>query len=308
MKNKLISAEWFGFTDPDTAIIQYQLMLEQNFTIKDIGISYTELNYWDRKELLPIKRATESEWRKFNFFDIMWLSIVRELRSFGVTTKQIKKYKESAFSEIELNMLKKSARQFIESVRQEDEERLASRILVCERVLKMDDLNKEETISYFEYWILGSVIQHQPASLMFFASGEVGYWNNSSDVANDLPIRQKQAQESHLSISMNTMMCDLIDENLIVPYLPYLGVMSVQEAELLSIIRFGKFDSVTVTFAKSRPQFVLLKKSAPAEKRKISEVLMEGEYQNIRIVQHKGQVRVIENERKILYPDLHKQL
>jgi len=308
MKNKVRSAEWYGFNATDSAIVQYLLMKEENFTIKDIGISYTELNYWDKKELLPIVREIENGWRKFNFIDIVWLGIIRELRSYGISTALIKAFKESVFSLVDIAELKDQAKQVLDGISHENEKQHEHEIQAARSLLRTDAVDKEDSFSYFEYWLLGKIVRHESASLLFFISGEVAYWNNDSDLNNVIELRQQRASDSHIVIPIDAIICDLIEENLIVPYLPYLNVMSVQEGELLNMINHGKYDSITVTFKNNRPDFVLTKKALPAEKRKISEVLLEGDYQTIRMVQHKGKVTVIENEKKIPFNDLGKNL
>lgn len=308
MANKLQNAEWYGFDKSDSAIAQYLLMKQENFTIKDIGISYTELNYWDKKELLPIVRESDNGWRKFNFFDIVWLGIIRELRAFGISTALIREFKESVFSLIELSTLKQQAQQFLDSIEPVDQHLLAKEIERMMNLIHTQEVKEDDVISFFEYWLLGSIVRHEPVSLLFFLSGEVAYWNNASELKNDLELRQKRVWNPHTVISLNTIMCDLIEENLIVSYLPYLSVMNAQEAELLSMINQGKYDSITITFKDHRPDLVLGKKALPPEKRKISEVLLEGDYQDIHLVQHRGKVVSISNERKILFADLGKNL
>lgn len=308
MRNKLRSAEWYSFEEAESAILQYLLMKEENFTIKDIGISYTELNYWDKKQLLPIVRESENSWRKFNFFDIVWLGIIRELRAFGISTSLIREYKESAYALLDMEELKSDAKEFLEAVPADDESKFRHEIDSAKLILHSKVNSSDDTLSYFEYWLLNSIVQHESVSLLFFRSGEVAYWNDESELNNPLDLRQQRVHNTHVAISLNSIMSGLIEENLMVPYLPDLGSLSDQQTELINLINYGNYDSITITFDKHRPDFVLLKKALPADKRRISEALMEGDYQSIRIEQHKGKVRTIENERKILFTDLGKDL
>jgi len=62
--------------------------------IKFETISYRELNSWERAGLLTIERE-EREWRRFSIIDAIWVKLLKELRVFGMSWKQLKVTKES---------------------------------------------------------------------------------------------------------------------------------------------------------------------------------------------------------------------
>lgn len=63
--------------------------------IKLASVTYRQLNSWDDKELLTTERVEENSWRKFSIIDALWIKIIQELRSFGLSTEQIKVAKDS---------------------------------------------------------------------------------------------------------------------------------------------------------------------------------------------------------------------
>jgi DNA-binding transcriptional MerR regulator len=65
---------------------------ERKITFKDI--TYKMLNDWERAGLIDNKREG-NEWRRFSIIDAVWLKIIKELRSFGMSLKQIKIAKTS---------------------------------------------------------------------------------------------------------------------------------------------------------------------------------------------------------------------
>jgi DNA-binding transcriptional MerR regulator len=62
--------------------------------IKFETISYRELNSWEKAGLLTVQREGR-EWRRFSIIDAIWVKLIKELREFGVTWKQLKVTKES---------------------------------------------------------------------------------------------------------------------------------------------------------------------------------------------------------------------
>ncbi len=58
------------------------------------SITYRQLNSWEQQNLLNGNREGR-EWRRFSVMDALWVKIIDELRSFGMSWEQIKGAKES---------------------------------------------------------------------------------------------------------------------------------------------------------------------------------------------------------------------
>lgn len=69
---------------------------EKRFTAKDTGVSYRVINNWKHEEILPDSCLDNEnqEWAKFNLIELLWIKIVNDLRSFGLSLEKIKKTKE----------------------------------------------------------------------------------------------------------------------------------------------------------------------------------------------------------------------
>ena len=65
---------------------------ERNIKFK--SVTYRQLNSWEAEGLLTIEREG-SEWRKFSIIDAIWVKMIKELREFGMSRKQLKVAKES---------------------------------------------------------------------------------------------------------------------------------------------------------------------------------------------------------------------
>lgn len=306
MTNKLPDSDPFGFNTAISQIDQYRLMKEERFTIKDIDVSYTELNYWDKKGLVPVNRETEAQWRKFNFFDIVWLGIVRELRKFGVKTEIIRVYREELYQLIE----KEQYEELLKEHEKADFKNIDahSRPLIKEltEMVLSGQTKPGDTITYFEHYLLYALVGRQHISLLLFNEGVVIPWFDDDDKRNSIEARQFRARNSHVSIPLTDMISQLIDENLILPYLPDLYVMTKQESALISMIHTGKYESIAISFQDKKPDLITAKTTTDADARTIREAIMEGKYQVIKLEIHRGHTVKIENENKIRYSDLGK--
>jgi DNA-binding transcriptional MerR regulator len=78
-------------------------LFEPRFSIGQVGINRQEIQFWEEKELISLNESTteKREWRKVNFFDLIWLKIIDEMRKFGVNVETIKTIKDTLFSKLD---------------------------------------------------------------------------------------------------------------------------------------------------------------------------------------------------------------
>ncbi|HBD7428747.1 TPA: hypothetical protein KKX68_001506 [Legionella pneumophila] len=70
-------------------------LLEKQFTLKDIDSTYRIINHWSKLGLFDDSRADNKEWRKFSLVDMVWLKVLMELRSFGLSLEKMKRSYEA---------------------------------------------------------------------------------------------------------------------------------------------------------------------------------------------------------------------
>jgi len=71
-----------------------EILNNKERNLKFDTVSYRELNSWEKAGLLTVQREGR-EWRRFSIIDAIWVKLIKELREFGVTWKQLKVTKES---------------------------------------------------------------------------------------------------------------------------------------------------------------------------------------------------------------------
>ncbi len=63
------------------------------FTIQQIGGSYRSINHWDSQKLLVHNRQKSNAWRRFNWYEWVWIELLITLRSWGISLPHILKIK-----------------------------------------------------------------------------------------------------------------------------------------------------------------------------------------------------------------------
>lgn len=97
-RNYLINHNWFdfhfigGFLYEANSVKKF--LNEPKFTIGDETISSRVLKHWHDKGILSDNRPLSKGWRKFSISEIIWISIVLKLRSFGMELSKIKLVKD----------------------------------------------------------------------------------------------------------------------------------------------------------------------------------------------------------------------
>lgn len=106
-RNYLTDTDWFdshficGFLNENHPIKEF--LNEQRYTIGDEAISSRVLKHWHDIKIVEDNRPKGKGWRKFSLSEVVWISIVSQLRNFGLDLnkiKQVKKYLDT-FNSIE---------------------------------------------------------------------------------------------------------------------------------------------------------------------------------------------------------------
>lgn len=69
------------------------MLNEKRLKMSDLDFTYRQINSWDEHGLLDTQREG-TEWRTFSYMDHVWLCLIREMRKYGVSLKQIARIKK----------------------------------------------------------------------------------------------------------------------------------------------------------------------------------------------------------------------
>lgn len=77
----------------------FESYTEERYKASDIKqtLSYRTINSWDSAGMLITLPNRDSKWRKYSLVEIIWIYIIRELRSIGFSRKKILKLRDCIF-------------------------------------------------------------------------------------------------------------------------------------------------------------------------------------------------------------------
>lgn len=67
---------------------------ERKYSLRELNISARVLNSWYKKNILTDDRINGKGWSKFSLSELIWIGIIKKLRSFGLNINKIKKVKD----------------------------------------------------------------------------------------------------------------------------------------------------------------------------------------------------------------------
>ena len=266
------------------------------FSPQDLGVTYTNINYWDKQGILSSKRSKNTAWRNFSYIDYIWLRVIDELRQFGVPTSLIKKAKDECFDLAILDYEK-----LLPAVRKElksDSLRLSNEDK--EEILNQLDSNKDFEVSYLMYVLCLSIKTRIPLSLFLFKDGSVDFWFESTKFLNYTELAEKKIFQSHLCVSLSSIIKDFIQDTNFTFLLPQLPLLQPNETRLMELIHSGSYDSITIRFQNKKMKTVELLKKQDT-KRRVADILMEAAYQDIVVKSHNGMVTHVYNTVKMQF-------
>ncbi len=280
-----------------------ELRFQQEFALKDVGISTRVMNHWDAKGLIPESSRNKGGPYTFNFIELIWLHIVKELREYGYPLERIKEvsfflntiidYTEyfRTQSKEEKEEIKKRA----ESIPMNDE---AEKIKLVEAIKKaLDDPN--EAVEFFQTNILSLLINEfllyrSDIKILIDQKGNVLPFTNElikrkdyNNVFNDVEFDN----ESYISISLLKFFKKFTMNKKYFSFLQDNNVLNENEAHILSLIREGKAKTITIKFKDHKPYMLetTKEKKIQAETR-MTEILLNRGYQDISIRTENGNI------------------
>lgn len=192
---------------------------DKQFSVKDINIPYQWVNNWDKEGLLFEDEREDGKWRKFNFVDYLWIKIIVELREFGLSYDVIKKVKEVLSQKIELEPLTDKKKTILGN----------SNV----RYLQTASL---KSVSLLTFLIVEAIATKALIKILIHKDGETLLLNEKNIFLYGTELLDFKKQ-SYLTISLNHLLIEFVGKHDLDLLLPFIPLISTEEAELLQLIR-----------------------------------------------------------------------
>jgi hypothetical protein len=268
------------------------------FLLKDVGIQYRTVLHWDQQGLLEHSRE-ESEWRRYDYIQYVWIKIINDLRTFGVPIPIIEKAKAEILSKINLKWLFELFslnRDQLDKLPNDDSK---TDLLAFLESKEYESIGDNLSVSFLELMIVETLTTKVPVSLNIFSNGFIlPLFESKLDVFEPSDIR-KLTYETHVKISISNILNNFLSDTKDSFLIPQLQILADNEKRLLEIIHSGEYETVTINFKNKKMKSVELIKEQNV-KRKIVDILQDSQYQDIVIKSHKGVVTRIQNTVKLV--------
>jgi len=281
------------------------LNFTQDFVIQDIGISSRVMSYWNEMGLMPDKPRIENSTYRFNFSELLWFFLVRELREFGYPINNIKDLKEIFFKPLDYT-------EYFKDLTHKEKDKILKRlnhVTFKDEVLKKQFIEafmsglentgkRRKTINYnmLNIFINSFIFYRDEIKLLIDVKGNlIPLFETDKDEATyeKLMNQVEFDRESFITISLAKFFRKFILNKAHFNFIRENNILNENEAHILSLVREGKAKSITIRFKDEKPYLleVTKERKVHAEAR-LSEVLLSRGYQDISMKTENGNIVV----------------
>jgi DNA-binding transcriptional MerR regulator len=278
-----------------------EFMRNTKFKRSELGLDPRVANHWSDKGLFPTNQVTGA-WLLFNLSEAFWVKIIMKLREFNVSLDVIKKIKESFFTEPQKIFDKYDKKYLIQKIKE-------SNVLNSEHLKHIDDdeiwkLIFNIQLSDFEIMIQSILLQRKLYFLILDNHDKALLLDETHLLLetnqNYLKEYEEITQKSHIRISMNEILGDLVKCLGDLKCSEKIPILTKKEAEIIRLLRTENISKIEIRFKNnSEAEIVeITTQNLISEKARLNDVIISRGYQNITIKTQNGQIVFCENTTK----------
>jgi DNA-binding transcriptional MerR regulator len=293
---------------PEQALDRAVVLFEKDYTSEALSFidnHHRIINYWaEGVDLMP-PAYEDSKRRKYSFFDLVWLRVVKELRDFGMEKEKIAVLKGELLSPPDhKGMLK-----LLKGHRKEIEEVLSKSYGVgsdkVKRLLE-EYLSRHLEVQTLSFSLLALYIIHaltvrgEVRLLVSRTGNHHPYYSLSQGSASVTAELSDIYQSSHVSISLKEIISYFVS-------MPYVKdtvkqtVLSEKEWKLIELVRSSSPKSIKVHFDDSSgiTMLEITRKKKVSLEARLTEIIVKGGYERIELITQDGNPVYYESTEKI---------
>ncbi len=168
--------------------------------------SYRAINHWEKNGLIDDDRPEGKGWRKFSIVEMVWISLIAELREFGFPLEKILRVKENLKNKGEV-----------------------------QRDYKVP-------FPVLEFFIALAYSNKEAVSFLVFSDGNVGYVTNHQYNTSTTIYGMK----NHVRIDLNEIVQRLFPDTDLKPVSRGTFEVFGEEFKLMYMVRMGNYETITV--------------------------------------------------------------
>ncbi len=284
-------------------------LFKKQFSISDSDIEHRTILHWEKENLIDKEITVGDGWRRYSFFDFVWLRVIKELRVFGTPISIIKKIRATLFESAATQMFSEISDDDIQNIKKKVEK------APFEKRNGFDDLTREKLfaratqevlLTRFNIIVIQTIYTRTPTYLLLNTKGEIGV-----AMFNGISMKEKtealfETIETNSTLLINVT--NIIEEFFISEKFSgntyfRLSPLSRQEKEIVEIIRSGGVNNINISLKNGGEFFVEILRRKPAVKvmDQIERIIAKNKYSRITLDTENGKVAYInEIEKRII--------
>lgn len=295
------------FWDAEAMLRGITQILDMNFTrrfvLLDIGITARNMNYWYNEGLLPDKSRIDRTTYRFNFTELVWFSIVRELREYGFAIDKIKEVKyyllsDFDYSEYYFKLTRPDKKRMLKKLKElpiRDEESKNKFIEAMTKVLTGNTALKGPFITNtLNLLIINFILYRERVKLLIDRNGmtlPVAEKDENDPLYETVKEETGFDTESYITLSLHKFFRKFITDPRYFTFSKENKILSETEAYVLTLLREGKAKALTIRFKDEKPYLLEITRETKIQaEARLSEVLLRGGYQDISMKTENGQI------------------
>jgi hypothetical protein len=279
---------------------EYSSLFDDRFKLNDLNITARVLLHWKGKGLLPDKNydiekeATSSgkmSINKFNFFELIYLYILQDLREIGYSINKLQKVKEALLKKVDfLDSLLNITKDDISVMQKEGAEtRVLEEVLKHRQVIQDNIEALPEKLRYTTHIcniILTVLVQKLDVRLIVSIDGDVTVENpNSLGLIEKTSHNTKPRVVLPLLHYLNRFLSNNKYSELYVSY----KLLDQQEKAILDHVRKGQYKEIKIKFNKKNSIILELTEECKVDNAaRLQEILLNGAYQDLQLKTQRG--------------------
>ena len=273
---------------------------KKRFTLKQLGVTHRALILWDKEGLL-YSTSEKGKWRRFDFFELVWIKLISKLRDFNIPIKTIRKLKENILIPRQLtdpvfvDMIIENALHIAPAERKAEVRRIVS--------------NKEQIINELSsvlipilfLYIMDVILLKSHFAILVNLEGDFFPFKEFYiEEYQEFQDFHEFIHKSHVSVSLSEIIVDfLIDEDLELTQ-NKLAILTKAEAQIINTIRKEKLIYLKIRFNKENDIDLIeaTKSQKVSKEARLIDLIMSNGYQDIEIKTENGNIVHCINTRK----------
>lgn len=283
-----------------------QKLRERNFSNKDLGITYRELNNWSSKELL-FEKGEFGKWKKFSMVDLIWINIIKELRLYSLSLESIKTVKDHFLYDLDVDYIIENDNDdqihevMLEVLKNASSEEMYNTIL--ESQFYHDFIHNKGYIKYikelmestvFEMCLMEAYFLKYKYHIVINPSGDTMFIKDIyTEEITSLASFQQYFATSHITISLNATLSKVFEHYSPKELAYNWKLINKDEEKILNIINEStSIKSINIKFnEKSKLEsFEFVEDLQMSKAEFLKKIIIEGGYHTIKIITQKGKV------------------